>query len=289
MISKLSALGVGLLAGWLVVPAQAIEGPFSQSYRANSVVLVNLVGRVEIEVGGSNVSVGITGESEELQAIEVTGSGTVVRIESSKRHHRISGDAADHALYKITVPKGADLTVDGLVGEAEIGDIGGRLKLSATALDGHIGDVSAADIELNGSSDLGLGDVAGRLSIEISGSGSIETGDADSANVEIAGSGDVSIKEIRHGLNAKIAGSGDISVGGVNGPVTAALAGSGDVAIDHGRADPLKVEILGSGDFDFGGEAVDPDISVFGSGDVHIASYTGKLQSHGTANLTIGK
>lgn len=289
MISKASALGFGLLAGLLAGPAQALDGPFSQSYSAKSLVLVNLIGRVEIEVGGSNVAVQITGQPDELQAIEVGGSGGAVRIESSKRHHRISGDASDYAVFKITVPKGADLTVDGLYGEAEVGDIGGRLKLSATALDGRIGNVSEADLELNGSGDLGVGNIDGKLGLVISGSGSVETGNADSADIGIAGSGDVSIKEIRHGLSAKIAGSGDINVDGVNGPVSAELAGSGDVSIDHGRATPLKVEIIGSGDFDFGGEAVDPDISVMGSGGVHLASYSGRLQSHGTANLTIGK
>jgi hypothetical protein len=291
MISKIiaRALGLGVLAGLVSSPVWAIEGPFSSSYRASELRLENLAGRVVIEVGGSNVTVAITGKADELAAIEVTTSGAAVTIESSKHHRRISGEAAELALFKISVPKGTDLSVDGLVGEAEIGDLGGDLKFEVSAVDAQIGDVSTAALHVSGSGDIGLGNVAGELSIEIAGSGSVEAGNADSAQVSIAGSGDVKIGDVRHGLKAEIAGSGDIQVKSVNGPVRAELAGSGDVSIGGGRANPLSVEIIGSGDFDFGGEAVDPEVSVMGSGSVTLGSYTGKLKSHGNPNLTIGK
>lgn len=291
MISKITAqaLGLGLLAGLASGPAGAIEGPFSSSYRASELRLENLAGRVEIQVGGSNVTVAITGKPEELAAIEVTTSGSTVTIESSKHRRRVSGDPAELALFKISVPKGTDLSVDGLIGEAEIGDLGGDLKFEVSAVDAQIGNVSTAALHVSGSGDIHLGNVAGELIIEIAGSGSVEAGNADSAEVSIAGSGDVSIGDVRRGLKAEIAGSGDIQVKSVNGPVSAELAGSGDVSIDAGRANPLSVEIIGSGDFDFGGEAVDPEISVMGSGSVTLGSYTGKLKSHGNPDLTIGK
>ena len=289
MVSRLSALSFGLACGLMAAPALALDGPFSQSYPASSLVLVNLAGKVEVAVGGSGISVQISGRPDELQAITVGSNGSTVRIESNRHHRRIDGDAQDFAHFKIVVPRGADLTIDGVVGEAEIGDVGGRLKLNAGALDGRIGNVSTADLQLSGSGDLGLGDVASKLDLNISGSGSLDAGNVDSADIEIAGSGDVSLKDIRHGLSAKIAGSGDIGVASVNGPVTAEIAGSGDISISRGRADPLKVSIVGSGDFDFGGEAVNPDVSIYGSGGVRIGSYSGRLQSHGTGDLEIGR
>jgi hypothetical protein len=280
----LSCLSVGL-AG----PALAISGPFEQTYQGRQLVLSNLVGRVEIEVGGSNISVSITGRPEELSAITVAGAGQGVRIESSLHRRRINDDAEDYAVFKINVPRGSDLTIDGLVGEAQVGDIGGRLILAAGAVDADIGAVSAAEIALNGSGDIRLGEVGGALSIEIQGSGDVAAHGADSADVAIAGSGDVAIGDVRHGLSAKIAGSGDIAVASVDGPVSAELAGSGDVSIKRGRANPLRVSIVGSGDFSFGGEAVDPDISIMGSGGVRIGSYSGKLTKRGTGDLTVGK
>ncbi len=288
MISKLSIAGAGLLAGWLASPAFALDGPFNQSFQANALELANVAGRVEIHVGGSGVSVNISGDPEELQAIEVSAGGNTVHISSSRSHHSISGDPADLALYKITVPKGAALSVEGATGEAEIGDIGGPLKLTARSLDGHLGAMNSALLRITGSGDLGLGDVAGRLDLAVMGSGSVTAADCDSADIEIAGSGDVSVRRIRHDLTAKIAGSGDMEIESVNGPVDASLAGSGDLTIGSGRAAPLKVQIVGSGDFDFDGEAVDPDITVYGSGGVRIGSYSGKLQSRG-ANITIGR
>lgn len=280
---------IGALFGLLAGPALAVQGPFSASYQATQLRLDNIGGRVEIEIGGSGITVAITGKAEELALIQVGASGSTVTIESSRRHKRVSGDPADAAHIQISVPRGASLDIDGLTGEAAIAGVGGELKLRAFALDAEIGNMRSADLQVAGSGDIALGNTAGALKVAIAGSGSVEAGTSDEAEVAIAGSGDVSLGDVRRGLVAKIAGSGDIDVRSVNGPVAAKLAGSGDVKIDRGRADPLRVEIVGSGDFEFGGEAVDPDISVMGSGSVSIGSYTGKLKSSGNSNISIGR
>ncbi|MFO1186860.1 MAG: DUF2807 domain-containing protein [Alphaproteobacteria bacterium] len=281
----IGAAALALLAN----PAAAVQGPFSASYKGTELRLENIGGRVEIEVGGPNITVAITGKPEEISLIEVGSSGSTVSIESSRRHKRVSGDPEDAAKIEISVPRGTNIVIDGLTGEAAIGDINGNFKLAAYALDAEIGDMRASSLEVAGSGDITLGNTAGALKIEIAGSGSVEAKNADAAEVSIAGSGDVAVGDVRHGLETEIAGSGDIRVVSVNGPVTAELAGSGDVTIERGRANPLRVEIVGSGDFEFGGEAVDPEISVMGSGSVSIGSYTGKLKSSGNSNISIGK
>jgi hypothetical protein len=282
-------LGIGFAAAVAAGPAGAVQGPFSASYKGSELRLENIGGRVEIEVGGSNITVSITGKPEELALIEVASSGSAVSIESRRRHKRVSGDPEDVAHIQISVPRGTNLTIDGLTGEAAIDSVGGNLKLEAWALDAEIGDMRNSALEIAGSGDISLGATAGDLKIEIAGSGSVEAGGADQAEVSIAGSGDVTVGDVRRGLTAEIAGSGDIHVESVNGPVKVGLAGSGDVTIERGRANPLQVEIIGSGDFEFGGEAVDPEISVMGSGSVSLGSYTGKLRSNGNSNISIGK
>jgi hypothetical protein len=282
----LICIGLVLAAANVAAPAQALNGPFSGTYQASEIVLDRLVGRVEIAVGGSQVSLSITGRADELQAIQVSSVGAQLKIVSTKRHHFIE-DPRDYAQFKLTVPQGTNLTIEDMVGEAAVGDIGGDVKIAATSLDATIGAVKSAKLDISGSLDLTLGDVAGKLDVDVSGSADVKAGSVESADLDISGSGELELKTVRRGLTAEINGSGSVKVEAVNGPVRVDLSGSGEVAIAHGRADPLKVDISGDGEFSFGGEAVNPEVEVSGSGSIQLGSYTGKLKSQG-GDLTIG-
>lgn len=282
------------ISAWLVLvaanaaaPAQALNGPFSGTYQASGIVLDQLVGRVDIAVGGAQVLLSITGRADELQAIQVSSLGGQLKIVSTKRHRNID-DPKDYAQFKLTVPKGTNLTIDEMVGEVEVGDLAGDVKIDATSLDATIGAVKSAKLDISGSLDLTLGDVAGKLEVDVSGSADVKAGSVETADLDISGSGEIELKSIRNGLTAEINGSGSVKAEAVNGPLTVELSGSGEVAIAHGRANPLKVDISGQGEFSFGGEAVNPEVEVSGSGSIWLGSYTGKLKSQG-GNLTIGK
>lgn len=210
-----------------VTPACALDGPFKSAYKAGEVDLVNLVGTFEIVVGGPDVSVVISGRPEELKDIDVTVSGNVLRVASSKRHRDIEDDAKDYALFKISVPKGTNLSVERMIGQATVGDVQGDLKFSATSVKATIGAMKSAELRIPGSGKIRLGEVTGALAVKVSGSGTVDTASADSADVSISGSGDVNMHDIRHGLTSAISGSGDISAESVNGPVDARIAGSG--------------------------------------------------------------
>lgn len=269
-----------------VAPAQALNGPHNGTYQASEVILDDLVGRADISVGGSQVTLAITGRPEELAAIEVQSSGGKLRILSHKRHRTIN-NPADYAQFKLSVPRGTNLSIDGMVGEIAAGDLASDISIDATALEGTFGAVRSVSADASGSLDLEFGDIAGKLSMDVSGSSDIKAKSAQSAALEISGSGKLQVGAVRQGLSASINGSGSVDAGSVNGPVSVDVSGSGAVHIAQGRADPLKVQISGQGEFSFGGEAVNPEIDVSGSGSVSIEKYTGKLKTRG-GNITIG-
>lgn len=286
MYMVFAALAACATAGVCIAPAHALNGPFNGAYQASEVVLDDLVGRVDISVGGSQVTLAITGRPDELAEIEVQAGGGKLRIVSHKRHRNIN-EPADYAQFKLSVPRGTNLTIDGMVGDLAAGDLGGDIKIDATALDGTFGNVRSVSVDASGSLDVDFGDIAGNLNVDVSGSSDIKAKSAQAASVEISGSGELNVGAIRQGLSASINGSGSIEAGSVNGPVSVDVSGSGEVHIAQGRADPLQVEISGQGEFTFGGEAVNPEISVSGSGNVSIEKYTGKLKTHG-GNISIG-
>ncbi len=281
-----SIAGALALACAAATPASAVTGPFSGSYKASGLALDNLAGHVDISVGGSDITVAITGDADELATVTVGSDGSVLKIRST-RHNRHLHDAGDLASYKISVPKGTALMIDGMIGEIAAGDLGGDLSIDAGALKGTIGAVRSASLDASGALKLEIGDIAGDLSIDASGAARIKTGNVDNAHLDISGAGDIGVEAIRHGLSADINGAAHITALSVNGPVNIDASGESEVLIGSGRADPLKLDISGLGKFEFGGEAVNPEISVSGRSSVKLHSYTGKLHSDGS-NITIG-
>lgn len=294
MLRFIRAPLIGLAAAGLAwAPARALDGPLSATYQANEVELARLMGRVEIFVGGTSVALSITGKPEELEKLRVTSEAGRLLVEGPRHRWDFDDDenaanVKNLALFKLTVPRGTKLTVQSLVGEAKIGDVGGELKFSGAMIDAEIGRMRTAGVSVAGHGTIRIADVQEKLTAQISGSGKIFAGNADSAELAIAGSGDIVMRAAAHDLKAKISGSGDIKADSVNGALSAQIAGSGSLTVPRGRADPFTVRISGNGDVDFGGTAANPDISAMGSGDVKIGAYTGKLKSRGQANLTIG-
>ena len=189
---------------------------------------------------------------------------------------------------KVTVPRGTDVDVKDLVGNASIGDTMGNLKFEAAATKAHIGKVQQASIDLGGTGNIDIASVQNELRVDMGGSGKITTGPVGSVKADIAGSGDAHFGPIAGGLHLDIAGSGDVTTPHVNGPTHIDIAGSGSVRIMDGIADPLHVDIMGAGSLYFGGVAVNPHIDAVGSGTVHIKAYRGTKNVEGMADVKIG-
>jgi hypothetical protein len=275
-----------------------------RSYSAGAVKFEDIVGTVIVNVrDGGQMAVEVSGARSRVAGLSVAVKGNTLDIDGSENKNDTSvwnwhdwfnfsnledDRRADNLFVRVTVPRGTDVNIDGLVGNADIDDTQGALHLDAAVTNAKIGKVSSAKIELGGDGRIDIASVTGDLSLDVGGSGNVKVGSAGSVRADIAGSGDADFGAVSGGFKLTIAGSGDVTATRVNGPVRIEIAGSGNVKIADGVADPLHVEMMGAGDFAFGGVAVDPHIEAVGSGTVRLKSYRGHLDSEGMADVKIG-
>ena len=247
-----------------------------------------------VEVSGAKsrvagLSVAVKGNTLEVDGSENKNDTSVWDWHDWFNFSNLEDDRrADNLFVKVTVPRGTDVNIDGLVGNADIGDTQAALRLDAAVTNAKIGKVASAKIELGGDGRIDIAAVTGDLNLDVGGSGKVKTGPIGDVRADIAGSGDAQFGAIANGLKLSIAGSGDVTAARVNGPVRIEIAGSGNVKIGDGVADPLHLEVMGAGNFTFGGVAVDPHIEAFGSGSVRLKSYRGHLDNEGMADIKIG-
>jgi hypothetical protein len=249
------------------------------------------------------MTVEVSGAKSRVAGLSVAVKGNTLQVDGSENKNdtsvwdwhdwfnfsNLEDDRRSDSLFvKVTVPRGTDVNIDGLVGNADIGDTQAALRLDAAVTNAKIGKVASAKIELGGDGRIDIASVTGDLDLEVGGSGKVRTGPIGDVHADIAGSGDAQFGTIANGLKLSIAGSGDVTAARVNGPVRIEIAGSGNVKIADGVADPLHLEVMGAGDFTFGGVAVDPHIEAFGSGSVRLKSYRGHLDNEGMADIKVG-
>jgi hypothetical protein len=292
------------VAALLIAPAIAAEDWISwpeKTYSADTLKVQDFAGTLNVSVAnkGGSIAVKVSGTRERMKQVEVRSAGNSVVIEGQNAetvwdwHNWFNFSdygklKPDQLVVQVSVPRGASINVDDMVGKANIGDTMGPLKFEASATQSKIGKVSSAKISLAGTGRIDVAAVSGPVDLDIAGSGKVTVGPAQSVKADIAGAGDTALGPIAGGLNVDIAGSGDVSASRVNGPVKVDIAGSGSVNIADGVANPLHVDIMGSGNFTFGGLAVDPHVSSFGSGSVKIKAYKGKMSSDGMATVEVG-
>jgi hypothetical protein len=293
------------VAAFLVLPVAAADNGWvvwpTKSYDTNALKVDDVVGNVRIDVKDGPMKVDVAGNRELVSGLVVRTDGNVLRITGKESasvnvwdwrkwfdYSNIHDDNHGKLFIKVTVPKGTDVRVEDLVGNATIGDTFGAVHLETTAGDATVGKVAKARVSMAGSGKISIADVLGELKLEIAGSGRVTAGHAGSVKAEIAGSGDTQIGPITGGASIEIAGSGDFTAARINGPLKIEIAGSGNVKIADGVADPLHVEIFGAGDLYFGGVAVDPRVTALGSGSIKIKAYRGKLTNDGMASVQIG-
>ena len=253
-------------------------------FEAGALRIVDVIGSIEITVGREpKIEVLLEGEPRLLNDISLRREGDALIILRSKDWL----DFPERQLYPwrdvypsvtLRLPAGTPVTLEGVIGEARIGDIAAPLEMEVSLLDAEIGDVSEATIKLHGRGDITLGKVAERLSILSTGSSDLTIGDVGEAEIEKLGSGDIVLGVIAGGLRYNSAGSGDTRAAGVNGPVEVLINGSGGLRLGGGTAKPLRLRLNGSGDVRFEGLAVNPDVSINGSGSVQIQAHEGTLR-----------
>ena len=308
----------------------------------DGLVVEDFIGTVEIKTSRSKkVRAVITDGNDASYPVHMAAADGVLTIHSDEnpdktrwwddvdwRRHDEKAFARFLETYPtlvISVPQGTDVSFDSAVALLNAGDIGGNFTTEKGHVEGEVGNVQAADINIHGSADLkvgavaealdvsihGSGDVisgsAGLLNVSIHGSGDVRVGDVDgAAAVQINGSGDVNIGNVggatdfdvhgsgdirtgavKSGSDISVHGSGDISLASVAGKTSVSIHGSGDTEINGGRSENLVVRVRGSGDFRHAGLATNPRVSVNGSGDVTINKYEGSIHTSGDGDIRI--
>ncbi|MGD2133485.1 MAG: DUF2807 domain-containing protein, partial [Maricaulaceae bacterium] len=263
----------------------------AEDFDAANLTLSRVVGIVEIESGGvDRISVDYDAGAGLIDApeFEVEGDELVIRqlgrftrTSCSSRGGRMTVSVnrsgrhpvEDFGRFVIRVPAGAEVSVEGGLVQASIGDTG------------------ALDVGVDGCGDVVAGNVAGDAGLAVNGPGDIMVGDIGGhLDAAVNGSGDIETGAVMEGVDAAINGSGDIEVAAAHGAIDAAIRGSGDIAFFGGEADSLDVAIMGSGDVTFDGVAGSVDLASFGSGDVNVASVTGNISraALGSGSVNVG-
>lgn len=332
-------LSIGLLVCGFTSAAIAQDTAYKD---VETIEIDDFIGSIEILTGqGLEVAVRKTDGANAAYPVRMNVSNGRLRINSDEdpiaskwwddvNWKRNNGNAFERYLENfpsliITLPAGTSLIFEDAVVNLDAGDTDGALEIKGGYIDGAIGNVKTADIRIESSADIDIGNVDGALTIEIKGSGDVTasnakeisvriqgSGDVDVANVagaaivdihgsgdvklgrierkaefQIHGSGDIDIFEAQAGLAVSVNGSGDVMVGKVNGETTAYINGSGDTHIESGRSENLQVAIRGSGSFRHDGTAVNPVVSAHGSGDIYIQDSEGDIRASGDGDIFI--
>jgi len=223
------------------------------------------VGDVRIKSGeDGRVKIGLSGNGEALDAMEIDASPDSITIRSGTTKRRwFGGGSVDVTL---AIPSGSDITVHNGAGDVLIG-------------------VSAQDLEVHtGSGDIRIDDVSGAVDLKV-GSGDIRTGELGGTVRVSSASGDVRIDRVND-ITVSTA-AGDLHLGEV---VEAARikSATGDIRIRKFGGSDLEVKTM-SGDCTVGlvpGMVVNAAIKTM-SGDFRNRIKPSAGEKIGTMNLTV--
>ena len=158
------------------------------------------------------------------------------------------------------------------------------------AVFGQVGRSASLELANAGCGDWQVGNVRGRMTVNVGGSGAVRTGLAGAAVLRLAGSGGITTRDIAGPVDAMNLGSGDIEVASVQGAFKASIAGSGHVKVAGGHASAMLASVAGSGDIALQGVADSLNASVMGSGGVRVLKVTGPVHKAiaGSGDVRIG-
>jgi hypothetical protein len=289
---RIQSLLIGAaIAAFVILPAQAGEGWVTgqwQTYNTKALDLENVVATVKVDVKDTGpMAVQVSGLRERVNGVKVYADNGRLMVKCQQintvwdwQHwfdfSQTNINKPSQLVIHVVVPRGSPVDVEAMAGNVTIGDTMGPLKFEVMGYsESTVGNVTLANLAMEGSGKLKVGNVSGAVHAETDGSGDIRIGDVGKINAEIAGSGSITVGRISGPLNVSIAGSGDFSGANVQGPTSVEIAGSGSVTVAGGEANPFNVDIMGSGNVNFGGTVVNPKIDTMGSGSVRAKACRG--------------
>lgn len=135
------------------------------------------------------------------------------------------------------------------------------------------------DLDFSGCGSATIGDVAGKMGLDLAGSGSIVVGAVQTLEADVAGSGDVRVGAVAEGANVDLAGSGTVTLASLTGSLSTDSAGSGTLTVESGAVSVAEVDMAGSGDVSIAAPVEILKVSIIGSGDVEVANTVGDLDA----------
>ena len=244
------------------------KSSFTKSYRASTLEVRDVEADVEIQPGsGSEMVVTITGNKSGVDNIQptlqqggrlalsgkssgrrVSGANVVISVEGDISINGRSGVSivagrsvvmgGSHAeadvKVRVEVPVGSAVQIAGVQGNVQVGDTNGAFSGSLLGDSNmSVGKVRDAQLSLQGSGDIRVGEVNGNLTMNIQGSGDIDVsrGTVPMLNVNVMGSGDATFGGTATDANLSVMGSGDIGVHHVKNRPNRSQMGSGDIDV----------------------------------------------------------
>jgi hypothetical protein len=203
-------------------------------------------------LSGQAVMDAVAANQEEIAQIVLSG-GDAVRVKARGQCWRGPNPETFEPTLDITlhVPALFPLGIDAAGRTVYHVTAGGTLALDQSG-SGEVDatKVTKLDMDLSGSGTIRVLDVAGPISLDLSGSAKvmIKQAQSDTLDTKISGSGHVRIESGTIGrLSADGSGSGDVTLGGEVGTAAVDLSGSGSVSIGK-LTGKLTQDISGSGE-----------------------------------------
>lgn len=280
-------LASGLLAGTaLAAFTTASAGNLAQTLPGSKLYIDNVVGDVTVVVapGVSGITISATGDDRFTSRLSFSQNGDRAEIVMGDLSYN-SNENLQTLQLTVTVAPGTDLAIEGLIGDATIGDTKAPVAIEAVAGDIIIGSATSVALESSGSADISVTEATAALSVDASGSGTVKVGRAGATSISISGSGDAEIGPVSGSLGIDLSGSANVTVASVEGAVAISTSGSSDVYITAGHASPFAADTSGSGSIYFAGTAVNPQISTSGSGEICLGAAEGTIQSEGAITI----
>lgn len=242
-------------------------------------VFIEIIGQGDhvslIDISNKNGLLLINGERADVSCRVVEVDGEVV-----------SGNKLPS--IKILAPFKTNISVADIFGRTAIGEFGGKLEVRSDMGDVDIAKTKNASLRLCGMGNLTVRNYDGFLGLHNSGYGAFRVlnGNITGANIIVEGIGKARVPEVSGDLTIKNTGygniyvnkagkttiavdsAGNVSVNEVNGDLTITNSGQGDVTIEKGLVNKLYIKITGIGNAVFGGQANKADLNSIDMGNI---------------------
>lgn len=203
-------------------------------FAGDSVNISDIFADVYIEKG-NELSVAFEGPEHILDSLSVSEKGGTLEIRLNEPCGIHVLTDADRIVAKITMPEGGKITVDGLNGKLDVGDINGLLdlELSGTA-SATIGETKGGKIELSGVTKVNILEVKGDLTCELSGTAqlSVRKGEIGKLKLEASGCACFRHREKVIDTDLEISGTAQVEIHTVKNPAKVDRSGCGKLDIE---------------------------------------------------------